>query len=151
MKDTVYDILMIIGGTIFAALLIIFVMGKVNAAKDTSSKADEVVNAMTDSLVNDKYTQYDGAVVKGSTVLSFIQSSKSDVICIQVKNGSTTTEYVRKLSDLSQSADGKIADAKNKANVTTTYIDPSVDYLGEVLYMNDDPTQTIIGVSFERQ
>lgn len=150
MKDAPYEILMTIGGIIAAAMIMLFAIGKINSAKEPSSQADEIVNSMTDSLVNDKYLTFDGATVKGSDVLSFIQTSKSDTICIQVVNGSNTTEYIRKLSDLSQKADGVLAKAKDKANIATVYIDPSVDYIGEVLYLNNDASQSIIGVKFTR-
>ena len=151
MGDAPAKVLEIIGGILAAAMIMLFAFSRINQAKDTAGKADEIVNSMTNALENDKYTQYDGATVKGNEVLSFIQTSKSDVICVVVKNGTDTTEYIRKLSDLSQAAAGKIADAKNKALVTTKYIDPSVNYDGRVLYLNDDPTQTIIGVEFTRQ
>lgn len=151
MEEGGSKMLYIIGGMLLAAMVILFVMGQFNKTKDSAEQADKVVQSMVDSLVNDKYLVYDGAVVKGSDVLSFIQTCRTETICIEVVNGSTTTEYVKKLSDLTQKADGVLAEAKDKANINTVYIDPTVDYKGEVLYYNDDASQSIIGVRFTKK
>ena len=148
MNEASSDVLKIIIGVVLTILVALMAFGFYNKAQDMSKTADEQLAQMDDMLKNGNLDKYDGATVKGSEVISCIQSNKNAVLCVQVVNGGTTTEYGRKSSDLSQKADGKLAAAKNKENTSTVYIDPTHDYEGELMYYNNDPTQTIVGVKF---
>lgn len=151
MNEASSDVLKIIIGVVLTILVALMAFGFYNKAQDMSKTANDQLAQMDDMLKNGNLDAYDGAIVKGSDVLSCIQSNKSATLCVQVVNGSTTTEYGRKSTDLAQKADGKLAAAKDKANVSTVYIDPTNDYEGELMYYNNDSAQTIIGVKFTLQ
>lgn len=136
-------------GTIIVALLLVgvlvavayFVIAKVNSAKDD-------VGHQADAALNYKYEQYAGEQVTGSDVLTAITKFKNDTIYVCVNNGLTTTYY--NLDANLQPNGESVALAKNKADLNH-YINPSSHYEGEVNYLNDDPNDVIMGITFTKQ
>ncbi len=136
-------------GVIIGALLLVgvliaivyFVISKVNSAKDDIGKT-------TDTALNFKYEQYAGETVTGSEVLACISKFKSDTIYICVNNGLTTTYY--NLDANLQPNGENVSLAKDKKDLNH-YINPSSNYEGEVNYLNDDPTDVILGITFTKQ
>ena len=95
MNEASSDVLKIIIGVVLTILVALMAFGFYNKAQDMSKTADEQLAQMDDMLKNGNLDKYDGATVKGSEVISCIQSNKNAVLCVQIVNGGTTTEYGR--------------------------------------------------------
>lgn len=149
--------LMMAAGIVLTLLIITFAFTAYNRSQDTANaalnKADKLAQEM---LVSDK-TQYDGKEVSGNDVLNAIQQFKSEEFCVWVVTKKTAsssgTQYIYTLNSeadnkfsLNSTSDKSIADAKKVAH--NSYINPSGDFLGSVLY---DVNGTIVGIKFVQQ
>lgn len=142
-----------IGGVVIALL---FIGGLFTVWGFTSGFFDKAGNKMSQvstTMDESQYTEYDGAIVSGTQVVSFIKAHANDEICVTVNNGHSTTTYIYSSTDLtSKSGVGAVAAAQNKANLSTVYINPNSKYLGEVVRDSVDATNgTIVGLNFTIQ
>ena len=101
MNEASSDVLKIIIGVVLTILVALMAFGFYNKAQDMSKTADEQLAQMDDMLKNGNLDKYDGATVKGSEVISCIQSNKNAVLCVQIVNGGTT--WQEKLRSFSES------------------------------------------------
>ncbi len=142
-----------IGGVVIALLFVgalFTVWGYVSGFFD---KAGNRMTQMSTTMDESQYVQYDGAVVSGTQVISFIKAHSNDEICVSVNNGHTTTNYIYSSTDLTDKTGvGNVAQAQNKSNLSTVYINPNSQYLGAIVRDAVDPTNgTIVGVTFTIQ
>lgn len=148
------DTMVIAIGTIVIALLLVSAMFVLwGRTSTTFDKAGEKLDAQNVMMDESQYTDYDGAVVSGTQVVSFIKVHAQDQICVIVNNGHSTTNYVYSSTDLTDKTGvGNVAQAQNKANLSTVYINPNSKYLGSIIRDAADPTNgTIVGVQFDIQ
>ena len=151
--------------------LIGIVMGLFVMFSDRIDKASSDTIQFMDSAEASKYTAYDGAIVSGSSVSSFIISNKdSDIGIIVTTRDSTgavtaTTEYLRKLNNINTSkvddegyatADFENATKKEayftnfkylKQSGAKSYIKPSAKF-HSVIIMSQGK---VVGVAFDEQ
>lgn len=148
MGDQAAKILEIIA--VIAAVCIVIGIGFriLNKGAAASDMADKQITELTNAMEAEKYLAYEKNNLSGSDVLGAINNFKSDIFCITVDNGYSTVEYGCTASDLSVKAAGKLSDAKDKTKLTTTYIDPSDSYIGEIMY--DNSGSIIIGLKFTK-
>ena len=136
-------------GLLFVGLLFLL-FGRVQTTMEKAGTKMDAQNVMLDESA---YVDYDGAIVSGTEVVSFIKAHANDEICVTVNNGHSTTSYIYDSVDLTtKTGVGNIAQAQNKANLSTVYINPNSNYLGEVVRDAVDATNgTIVGVNFTIQ
>ncbi len=124
-----------------------------NAAEQAGSKADKI----TQELMDGDKTKYDGNVVSGSDVLNAIKENKSAELSVWVLTKKTSSSggvyYGYKLKvesggkySLDAASTALIADAKKITD--NSYINPSADFLGSMIY---DTNEAIIGIKFVQQ
>lgn len=156
MGENASDALKIVAIIGITCLLIALAFGIYKKAASSADIANEQIDEIQNAIASEKYDKYDEATVLGSEVLSAISTFKNSVFCVQVVNGSTTTEYGRMSSDLSQKADGNLSAAKNKENVATTYIGTDIYYTAHLMYSDGTigsdagANATVVGVQFVR-
>ena len=161
------------GAVVFLMVLALIgvVMGLFVMFSGRIDKASSDTVQFMDSAEASKYTAYDGAVVSGSSVSSFIVSNKdSDIGIIVTTRDSTgtataTTEYLRKLTNIDTSkvgdegyatADFEHATKKEayftnfkylKQNGAKSYIKPGAKF-HSVIIMSQGK---VVGVAFDEQ
>lgn len=125
-----------------------WVFGTQRSSMETANKVTEELEKTNQALLESKYTQYDGTEMKGSRVINTIRNfeQENEKICVEVNNGRAVNTYVY-TADLSAPATLKAKDAKNRADLST-YINPSSNFLGEVV--KDPDTGTIIKLVFTK-
>lgn len=143
--------------TIGAVVLSLFLVGALFSVWGYASgffdKAGKKLSGMSTAMDESDYMNYDGAIVSGTQVISFIKSHAGDEICVEVNNGHSTTPYIYSSTDLTDKTGvGTVAQAQNKANLSTVYINPNSKYLGAIVRDSVDATNgTIVGVTFTIQ
>ncbi|WP_026667608.1 hypothetical protein [Butyrivibrio sp. AE2005] len=142
-----------IGGVVLALLFVGVLFGLYGVSKGFFDKAGNKLSQMSVTMDESQYTEYDGAVISGTQVISFIKAHENDEICVSVNNGHTTTSYIYSSTDLSsKDGIGAVSAAQNKANLSTVYINPNSKYLGEIVRDSVDAANgTIVGVNFTIQ
>lgn len=142
---------------LIGVVLVLFVGGVIVGivtlmAKKAQSVGDEAL-AMTDNILETKYTQYDGESISGSNVLNLIKQTYADseevYICVKTAANTGGVFYVcdqsaAKLPDNTQKA--LVKDATTKSN--NNYITPTKKFLGTV---DRNTNGAIIGITFEQQ
>lgn len=141
------------GSNVFISLFIIAaVFALVSAAVLMIRQGtDDLVSTGT-TIDESRYTDYDGALVTGTQVVSAIKYFANDEICITVNNGHATTSYIYDSTDLTSNTNvGQIAAAQTKSNINA-YINPSSKYVGEIVRDAAGGTKgTIVGINFNVQ
>ena len=142
-----------IGGVVIALLFVGALFGMWGYVSGFFDKVGTKMSSMSTTMDESQYTEYDGAIVSGTQVISFIKAHSNDEICVTVNNGHSTTNYIYSSTDLTDKTGvGNIAQAQNKANLSTVYINPNSKYLGAVVRDSVDATNgTIVGVTFDIQ
>lgn len=138
-------------------VLVLFVGGVIIGivtlmTKKAQSVGDEAL-AITDNLLETKYTQYDGESISGSNLLNLIKQSYADseemYICVKTTANTGGVFYVcdqsaTRLPDTTQKT--LVKDATTKSN--SNYITPTKKFLGSV---DRNTNGAIIGITFEQQ
>ena len=153
MNDNLSTMVIAIGSIIVALLIVSAIFMVWGRTSTTFDKAAEKIDKQNVTLDESQYTDYDGAVVSGTQVVSFIKVHANDEICVPVNNGHTTTNYIYSSTDLTDKTGvGAIAEAQNKANLSTVYINPNSKYVGKIIRDSVDATNgTIVGMDFTIQ
>ena len=118
-----------------------------NAGKESVTGSVNDITKTTVTVEESKFTQYDGAEITGSQVVSAITSLKGENVYVSVDNGKSVSYYLWDAT-LRTENPTKIKELSNKKNLST-YANPSSTFLGEVIRDND--TDAIIGISFVKQ
>ena len=77
-----------------ACLLGAFIFTTVQSQKESGNQAIAKTEAMNTSLDESTFTQYDGATVTGSQVLSAIKLMKTEGVVVVVDNGNGVSQYL---------------------------------------------------------
>ena len=148
MPRVIQIILELIAVIAFTLMIIAGVKVGVDSSGTTMNLAVNKMTNMGVSIEESEYTNYDGVVVKGSTVISFIkdQIAQNAEICIEVITPKGTTSYVYTDGTLATKSTALISSALSKKN--TAYINPAGDFLGA---STRDATDTITIMTFTQQ
>ena len=92
-----------------ACLLGAFIFTTVQSQKESGNQAIAKTEAMNTSLDESTFTQYDGATVTGSQVLSAIKLMKTEGVVVVVDNGSGVAQYLNQLDTFKTQASGTTA------------------------------------------
>ena len=151
--DNAATMIRTIGGVVLALLFVGAIFTVWGYASGFFDKAGNKMSQMSTTMDESQYTEYDGAIVSGTQVISFIKAHANDEICVTVNNGHQTTPYIYFDETLqTKTGVGSIAQAQNKANISTVYINPNSKYLGSIVRDSVDATNgTIVGVHFDVQ
>lgn len=149
MKMDFSQMIITIGAIVIGLLFVSLAFILYNRMSTTMNKAGQKLDAQNTMLDESAYTDYDGAIISGTELVSFIKTHANDQICITVNNGHTTTSYVYDSTDLSTKSTNSIVEAQNKANISTVYINPNSKYQGKIVRDDADSVNgTIVGVEF---
>lgn len=142
--------------TIFAVIIVIFLAlgigSKVIKTFDTGSefmdKGDKKIATLATALDESDYTKYDGVIVSGADVISFIKSQMSQdaEVCIDVITPKGTTAYLYTDGTLATKSNAKMASTTSKKS--SAYINPTASFLGS---NTRDASGAITYVSFTQQ
>ncbi len=111
-----------------------------------ANKAFGKIDNMSNMVEESDYTKYDGAIISGTEVIAAIKYfSVDEAICIEVNNGSTTTNYVCEDETLTTPATAKVSDAQNR-NKLDKYINPNGKFLGELV--RDSGSNLVVAIKF---
>ena len=112
-----------------ACLLGAFIFTTVQSQKESGNQAIAKTEAMNTSLDESTFTQYDGATVTGSQVLSAIKLMKTEGVVVVVDNGSGVSQYLNTLTESTPTipttagsalpTTGEIGNADNSGNLGT--------------------------------
>ncbi len=151
-------------GLVVTMILIGIIIVAFSFARSHANNAISSTSKDVSQIEESRYTMYDGATVTGAEVLNLITKFKDDNIAINVKTAAVAksslpataaadgTFYIKDGYDASakQSVadlNSKLRDAKDPSK-GTTYINPSSDYYGLVMYSAD--SGAIQGIYFVR-
>lgn len=148
MSDTMRHIIEIFAVIVFALTIVGWIKRGVDSSETIVNSA---INKMTNfgvRLEESEYTKYDGVVVKGSAVISFIkdQIAENAEICIKVITPKSTTSYIYTDGTLTTESTALISSALSKKNAA--HIELTGDFLGEVIR---DASNTITIMTFTQQ
>lgn len=148
-----------LGGTIMATMAVIaiaitaVVLG-ISIARRGSAEATQ----MTNDLADQKYTQYDGTIVNGDTVVSLIKQYANSEIGIVV-NVESEVQYIHTLDGVSADpdagtgtatraeSDGELGSLAKARDITSNeYINPNSQFRCTVL--RNEATDAIVGLYF---
>ena len=152
MKDNTDQMVHIIGQVVVALFIVAAIFSVWAIASHFISKGSTKLTNISTTMDESQYTDYDGATVSGTQVISAIKQFGQEQICITVNNGHSTTPYVYADISLSTPSTNMISAAENKVNLSTVYINPNSHYLGKITRDSTDPIHgTIIGLDFTIQ
>lgn len=121
--------------------------------KSTADTAQNELSSFNTTLVESKYTDYEGRTVLGNEVISFLNTNANTEIAIQVVTASGSSKIYNYASiDMSgdptdsQTNNTAIAAAKKKGDAT--YINPNGKF---ECTLNRDANSTITGIIFTQQ
>lgn len=145
MNHSIVEALGIAAAVVLMALVVIFGFRAYQSGQDTGNNALGKMETVNTAINESEYTQYDGAVVSGSSVYQAIRTNTADsgVVYVVKNAGGTETKYNPADSGYSTSLAG--ANKKGEA----TYITPSGKFLGSVV--RSESTKQITEVHFEQQ
>ena len=148
MPRVIQILLELIAVVAFTLMIIAGVKAGVDSSGTTMNLAVNKMTNMGVSLEESEYTKYDGVVVKGSTVISFIkdQIAQNAEICIKVITPKSTTSYIYTDGTLTTESTALISSALSKKNAA--HIELTGDFLGEVIR---DASNTITIMTFTQQ
>lgn len=148
MPRVIQLILELIAVIAFTLMIIAGVKAGVDSSGTTMNLAVNKMTNMGVSIEESEYTKYDGVVVKGSAVISFIkdQIAENAEICIKVITPKSTTSYIYTDGTLTTESTALISSALSKKNAA--HIELTGDFLGEV---TRDASNTITIMTFTQQ
>ena len=93
--------------------------------KAHNNSMNELTN-YTATMEESKYVNYEGRTISGSQVLSLVSQWDDEIICVEIDNGTNTTQYIYTEASgaLGGESSNKIADTKDKTNASQ-YINPN--------------------------
>lgn len=154
MENETNPVLKLIAGISIVLVVIGVIVGIVMFATNKANTLTDEIAKTTDSLLETKYTQYDGNTITGANLLNLIKTtySEGDEIYILVKNNSNKTGvYYCCKADLapltSNEQSTAVKNAQTKSN-TGCYITPSGKFGGAVI---KDANDSIIGLVFTQE
>lgn len=118
-----------------------------DAGKESVTGSVNDITKTTARVEESKFTQYDGAEITGSQVVSAVTSFKGENIYVSVDNGKGPKYYLWDANFTTENPT-KIKELSNKKNLST-YANPSSTFVGEVI--RDKDTDAIIGIAFVKQ
>jgi len=150
MDNQVPSYIKIIAGIVLTLLLVSAGFLLWNKSQDSFNTAGNQIDEMNNTMLEQKYTQYTGLDVSGSTVINAINKFwDSKDIYVSVTIGGTTTTYIytdTTLSTLRTDTEmGTLVSAAKKAS-SSTYINPKKTFTGSII--RDSNTDGIIGISY---
>ena len=138
MSNVPSSAILMVCGIVAAALLVTFAFYSIQSNSDAKANADQKADAVNTSMLEDKYTQYDGEVLRGADVISAIQSFSGDEISVKVVQDDASVFYVKnydegsyQLSSLPTDTATLLVNAKTKGNAA--YINPTRKYVGSIV------------------
>ncbi len=150
-----------LGGTIMATMAVIaiaitaVVLG-ISIARRGSAEATQ----MTNDLADQKYTQYDGTIVNGDTVVSLIKQYANSEIGIIV-NVESEVNYIHTLDGVSADteagtgtatraeSDGELGSLSKARDITSNeYINPNSQF--KCVVLRNEATDAIVGLYFNK-
>ncbi len=138
LHDTVSTVLLVIGGVIVAALVVMFLFRATNSQLETGNKALNQTEIQNQQLLESKITQFDGAEVTGSMVCNVFKTFACEKLKIKITVDTPGFSY-----ECQNGIDGlKNSDGQYKFNDRTgsEYINPSTLYTGSVVRTNGEIT-----------
>jgi hypothetical protein len=149
--DFVYKIFFIVVGVILAGLLIAWLVGTYKDKKQEADAGTQKINSVTSSMADFDMTVYDGASIKGESLIDLITELKNKgvQVSIGVKTlaKDTADYYNYEFSDNNLGgAEPTVIPPKDKA--ADGYITPTGNFVGDVIRNENDE---IVCIEFTQQ
>ncbi len=123
-----------------------------NGQKENLNTVMDESNKTANQLAESKWTQYEGAEVTGSEVISVIKQMKETDTFVTVNNGNGDVNYIytdgATLTTKMTDAEYATALSKAKKRGSTEYINPNTRFTGEIV--RDAVTEGILGIKFTK-
>ena len=160
MDDTGGKVLYIVGGVLLALLVIGIAIGIYRHSKTTVSSAMDEMDQMGTTMTESKYTDYEGTIIPGSTVISLCNQFSNNAISLEIKNSAGTSYYnypaASKVGDLTGDKDastgvrsGTVTMADLSDRTKSSYVSPSAKYM--VTLTRDADNNEIVMMTFTQQ
>lgn len=153
MSGNIRNLIMIIAVVVLTLLIVTLGFAFYKTGKSTSDTAQNELSNFNTTLVESKYTDYEGRTVLGNEVISFLNTNANTEIAIQVVTASGSNKiYNYATIDMTgdptdtQTNNTAIAAAKKKGDAT--YINPNGKF---ECTLNRDANSTITGIIFTQQ
>lgn len=153
MSGNIRTVIIIIAVIVLTLLLVTLGFNFYKTGKSTADTAQNELSNFNTTLVESKYTDYEGRTVLGNEVISFLNTNANTEIAIQVVTASGSNKiYNYATIDMTgdptdaQTNNTAIAAAKKKGDAT--YINPNGKF---ECMLNRDANSTITGIIFTQQ
>lgn len=153
MSGNIRTVIIIIAVIVLTLLLVTLGFHFYKTGKSTADTAQNELSNFNTTLVESKYTDYEGRTVLGNEVISFLNTNANTEIAIQVVTASGSNKiYNYATIDMTgdptdaQTNNTAIAAAKKKGDAT--YINPNGKF---ECTLNRDANSTITGIIFTQQ
>lgn len=153
MSGNLRTVIMIIAVVVLTLLIVTLGFSFYKTGKSTADTAQNELSNFNTTLVESKYTDYEGRTVLGNEVISFLNTNANTEIAIQVVTASGSNKiYNYATIDMTgdptdtQTNNTAIAAAKKKGDAT--YINPNGKF---ECTLNRDANSTITGIIFTQQ
>lgn len=153
MSGNIRTVIIIIAVIVLTLLLVTLGFNFYKTGKSTADTAQNELSNFNTTLVESKYTDYEGRTVLGNEVISFLNTNANTEIAIQVVTASGSNKiYNYATIDMTgdptdaQTNNTAIAAAKKKGDAT--YINPNGKF---ECTLNRDANSTITGIIFTQQ
>ena len=153
MSGNLRTVIMIIAVVVLTLLIVTLGFNFYKTGKSTADTAQNELSNFNTTLVESKYTDYEGRTVLGNEVISFLNTNANTEIAIQVVTSSGSNKiYNYATIDMTgdptdtQTNNTAIAAAKKKGDAT--YINPNGKF---ECTLNRDANSTITGIIFTQQ
>lgn len=153
MSGNLRTVIMIIAVVVLTLLIVTLGFNFYKTGKSTADTAQNELSNFNTTLVESKYTDYEGRTVLGNEVISFLNTNANTEIAIQVVTASGSNKiYNYATIDMTgdptdtQTNNTAIAAAKKKGDAT--YINPNGKF---ECTLNRDANSTITGIIFTQQ
>lgn len=148
--DFVYKIFFIVVGVILAGLLIAWLVGIYKDKKQEADSGTQKINSVTSSMADFDLTVYDGASIKGESLIDLITEldNKGVQVSVGVKTlaGADVTYYNYLYTSNNLGAVATVTPTPNKA--ADGYITPTGNFIGDVIRNENDE---IVCIEFTQQ
>lgn len=153
MTGNVRDVIKLVAGLVLTLLLIGIVFAIFRTGRSTADSAQSELSSFNTTLMESKYTEYEGRTILGNEVVSFLTTNANSEIAIQVITSSGSNK-IYNYSSIDMSGAATDAEANNtaisaaKKKGDATYINPNGKF---ECTLNRDANSTITGIIFTQQ
>jgi len=148
--DFVYKVLFIVVGVILSGLLIAWLVGTYRDKKSEADSGTQKINSITRSMADFDLTVYDGASIRGESLLELISelNRKGVVVAIGVKTLANEDGVYYNYNYSSGNLGGIVTITPTPQKAAENYITPTANFIGNVIRNQNDE---IVCIEFTQQ